>query len=217
MEHKLEILPEKLEVKSNNNQISHKSMNKFKGRRIFGICIVIIIAFSALAFLLYFFLEADIHLNNDLSFLNHYSIKSIDSQDLYSLKQFLILDKRPKFINNEINPSHTNLEIDKLIAEFISIDDNSLEIKIYENNKSRWEVPFEFGSDFFLYDEQKATSLKKKIINQTNLKISNVSEKFSFSLKDDYNNDVLTFNRTYFRYLDKYIVFEVELPSQILL
>lgn len=185
-------------------------------------CVLLSIALFILAlgvtFLIYYLFIQPIppkELKDRSLFLNHYSIINQTVSTTTYEKSFLLQrDSSPDFEGDIIQPSTDNQEINQLAISIITESDHRLHVTIRDAEKERWEIPFKLQDEVSEYDSM--LSEHRSSIIDTNIKLSH--SRYSFSLSDlDGKTPIASTNGTYFRYMEKYISFEILIPSQRLM
>eukprot|EP01022_Parablepharisma_sp_SALTPOND_P020585 TRINITY_DN378_c0_g1_i4.p1 TRINITY_DN378_c0_g1~~TRINITY_DN378_c0_g1_i4.p1 ORF type:complete len:1843 (+),score=69.26 TRINITY_DN378_c0_g1_i4:3855-9383(+) len=139
-------------------------------------------------------------------FLNHYSVdNSTLIQTRSSLHFLLKRDENPDFRGDIIQPEVGNNESSVLRVDMVSETKNRLHLTIRDHqDSSRWEVPLNTEDELTLQQEY-----QKPRFTPVNI----THDRYSFILLDEQNAPVVASCGTYFRYMEKYVSFELIVKS----
>ena len=180
------------------------------------VIMLILIIFGAVVILIVVLTQSKPAIKSDDLYLNHYSVSKIIPNNPFSKSYILTLDSNPEFHDNDIQPSPNNIESNILNTTFSTESDHLFKVTINDDINSRWQVPFSFSDDYFNGDEDFVSYVQRYKLNEINFNASNTSDRLRFYLFDKKGIPIVKFNHSFFRFLDKYIVFEIEIFSQIL-
>jgi len=191
-----------------NKNISFLRSAKFKIFIIIGILLIAIIC----TFIVnkYLFVEENIkkYIEKDkINFVNHFSIKN--ASFTYNSAIFILnRDKNPNFDDDIIKNSSDNKESENVLCEFTRETSNIIKYTVQDlNNSNQWKIPFDL--------REKLTNKQKYSNEKLNLNVNNENNRYFIDLLDQDNNSKILFTTKmkYFRYMEKYISFEISIPS----